>query len=182
MGNSNSSKNLHSIFQESLISGFQKENDKLALQLKQRETEEAQRAAKFYDKEEQMNKELNRLRNFAGIDPGPDLRDETGAKSNSIYRKSDVFGSLKSELEKDAHIEYLREKLEDERVEYTMRVKELQSTIEKLRVENKRLENSSKASAMSTMELMELKASAVSSLTEKRKLQEEIDHLKDKLR
>jgi vacuolar-type H+-ATPase subunit I/STV1 len=165
-----------------LISGFKTENDKLVSQIKHRETEESQRAAKFYDKEEKLNKELNRLRNIAGIDPVTDITYPNGERVGIPYGKSEVFSSLRADLEKDTYIEHLREKLQDEQVEYSKRIKELQGTIEKLRVENKRLDASSKASAMSTMELMELKSSAISSQTEKRKLHEEIDRLKEKLR
>lgn len=129
-----------------------------------------------------MNKELNRLRNIAGIDPVTDITDATGLRISNVHGKSEVFSSLRADLEKDTYIEHLREKLQDEQVEHSKRIKELQGTIEKLRVENKRLDASSKASAMLTMELMELKSSAISSQTEKRKLNEEIDRLKEKLR
>jgi ABC-type phosphate transport system auxiliary subunit len=129
-----------------------------------------------------MNKELNRLRNIAGVDPSGDLAGELGMKSMGTIRKSEVFGALRADLDKDAHIEHLKELVEDQKMEASMRIQDLQSTIERLRVENKRLEISSRTSAMSTMELMELKASAVANQTEKRKLQEEIDHLREKIR
>jgi hypothetical protein len=52
--------------QELLLAGFQRENERLLKELKSREAEDAARKAKFFDQQESMNKELNRLRNAVG--------------------------------------------------------------------------------------------------------------------
>ena len=108
---------------------------------------------------------------------------------------------LRAELDRDATIEHLKERLEDDKIEASRcfsyrvqefltlklspplrRVQELQGTIEKLRMENKRLESSSRSSAMNAMETMDLKASLIALQADKRRLGEELEGLRDKLR
>ena len=49
---------------ERLLDGFHKENERLSSVIKELETEKNMRIALFYDEREEMNKELNRLRNI----------------------------------------------------------------------------------------------------------------------
>ena len=55
--------------QELLIAGFQKENEKLIFSLQTRDRENVASKAKFFDQQEYLNKELNRLRNMVGEIP-----------------------------------------------------------------------------------------------------------------
>ncbi len=181
-------------FQESLLSGFQKENDKLAAQLKERETEEAYRTSKYFDERETLNKELNRLRNIIGVSAGIDDEETVSATHTHPYiqkaddglktfvgvqRSSEL---LRADLEKDAMIQGLQDRLLEDKAEASLRVKELQEVIDKLRVENKRLEQTSHKAAMNNLEHMDLKASYLALQKEKRQTLEELEKLKEKLR
>lgn len=55
--------------QETLIAGFQKENEKLLLGVNTRDRENTAAKAKFFDQQEVLNKEVNRLRNMVGEIP-----------------------------------------------------------------------------------------------------------------
>jgi len=109
--------------QEVLITGFQKENERLMQALKQREAEETSRKAHFYDKQESLNKELLRLRNA-----------ETGAPA--VRRSAEA---LRQELDADATIRALKERLAMAEAGAGQREKDLQMTIDKLRKENREL-------------------------------------------
>ena len=52
--------------QEALIEGYQKENEKLIANLRSMENEYNREKAKFYDQREEINRDLNRLRNATG--------------------------------------------------------------------------------------------------------------------
>ena len=117
-------KMLHDLAeQEVLITGFQKENERLMQALKQREAEETSRKAHFYDKQESLNKELLRLRNA-----------ETGAPA--VRRSAEA---LRQELDADATIRALKERLAMAEAGAGQREKDLQLTIDKLRKENREL-------------------------------------------
>ena len=184
----------YSLLQDSLITGFQKENERLSTQLRDRETEESYRAAKFYDERDRLNKELNRLRNIVGFDAKDhDVGANTNANANAnagggneviskgigVHRTSDM---IRADFEKGSLIEHLKEKIEDDKLEYSMRAQELQATIDKLRTENKRLENSSRANEMKVMEHLDLKASLLALQSEKRRLLEDAESMREKLR
>ena len=182
----------YSLFQDSLITGFQKENERLSTQLRDRETEESYRAAKFYDERDRLNKELNRLRNIVGFDAKDyDVGANANANANAgggneviskgigVHRTSDM---IRADFEKESLIDHLKEKIEDDKLEYSMRAQELQATIDKLRTENKRLENSSRANEMKVMEHLDLKASLLALQSEKRRLLEDAESMREKLR
>jgi len=183
-----------SLFQDSLITGFQKENERLSTQLRDREAEESYRAAKFYDERDRLNKELNRLRNIVGFDVkdldvganasaggggGSSSGNEVIFKGIGVHRTSDM---IRADFEKESLIEHLKEKIEDDKLEYSMRAQELQATIDKLRTENKRLENSSRTNEMKVMEHLDLKASLLALQSEKRRLLEDAESMREKIR
>lgn len=139
--------------QEKLIAGFQRENERLAEVVRGREAEERAKKAHFFDNQEALNKELNRLRNMvgeteaAGIgtrargsggDAGEGLNGATGATVLTAHaRKSAEV--LRMELDMDATIRALRERVAIAETSAGVRERELQQTIDQLRRTNKDL-------------------------------------------
>jgi hypothetical protein len=133
--------------QEILITGFQKENEKLIKGVRNREFENSAAKAKFFDQRERLNKEVNRLRNMVGetandadrtisdTDPAGDLGMTPGSGSSSplnarretvtpFTRKSaDV---LRAELDKDAFVRHLKERAAIAEAGAGLREKDLQ--------------------------------------------------------
>ena len=125
--------------QEVLITGFQKENEKLLKRVKNRDFEDMNERAKFFDQREHLNKEVNRLRNMVGeipedttVEAGTygDLGSSPGSNSKSplslpYARKSaDVF---RAELDKDSYVRHLKERAAIAEAGAGVREKELQS-------------------------------------------------------
>jgi hypothetical protein len=109
--------------QETLIQGFQQENKRLFELIKSREREEDSKKAKFYDQRNELNIELNRLRNEA----------------HTVIDVSKDAQELRKELDQEALIRELREKVALAESAAGIREKELQIAIEKLRSENREL-------------------------------------------
>ena len=125
--------------QEILINGFQKENEKLLKCVKNRNFEDENEKAKFFDQREYLNKEINRLRNMVGeipedstVETGTygDLRSSPGTNSKGpltipYARKSaEVF---RAELDKDSYVRHLKERAAIAEAGAGVREKELQS-------------------------------------------------------
>ena len=150
--------------QESLIEGLQKENERLYHVMREKQIGERASKATFFDQQEQMNKELNRLRNAVGAVPEshplfPGVTDGLGVEfgndgyllsgdSASNTGKTSIGGSvlvrksadlLRAELDIDATIRALRERAAIAESNMGARELELQQTIEKLRKENREL-------------------------------------------
>lgn len=147
---------------EDLIAGFQKENEKLVESLRDREASERTQKALFFDQQETMNKELNRLRNLLGLTAiSPDnvvlspsanakARDDSSSNMKAVgMRKS--ADALRAELTMEATARALRSELELNEAMFKDREKELKGTIEKLRAENKELIDSASKAAMSAI-------------------------------
>ena len=114
--------------QDNLLVGFQKENERLVKEQKVHLADEASRKAAFFDQQEQLNKELNRLRNVVVGD---------NVTMVSITRKS--VDQFRAELDADAAVRALRERLAIAEAGAGIREKELQLTIDKLRSDYRQL-------------------------------------------
>ena len=125
--------------QEILITGFQKENEKLLKSVKNKNFEDENEKAKFFDQREYLNKEINRLRNMVGeipedptVESGTygDLGSSPGINSKGplsipYARKSaEVF---RAELDKDSYVRHLKERAAIAEAGAGVREKELQS-------------------------------------------------------
>ena len=125
--------------QETLITGFQKENEKLLKKVKNRDFEDMNERAKFFDQREYLNKEINRLRNMVGEIPEDptvesgihgDLGSSPGTNSKGplslpYARKSAEM--LRAELDKDTFVRHLKERAAIAEAGAGVREKELQS-------------------------------------------------------
>jgi hypothetical protein len=125
--------------QETLITGFQKENEKLLKKVKNRDFEDMNERAKFFDQREYLNKEVNRLRNMVGEIPEDptvesgihgDLGSSPGTNSKGplslpYARKSAEM--LRAELDKDTFVRHLKERAAIAEAGAGVREKELQS-------------------------------------------------------
>ena len=125
--------------QETIITGFQKENEKLLKKLKSRDSEDMNARAKFFDQREYLNKEVNRLRNMVGEIPEDptveygihgDLGSTPGTNSRGplslpYARKSAEM--LRAELDKDTFVRHLKERAAIAEAGAGVREKELQS-------------------------------------------------------
>ena len=140
--------------QELLIQGFQRENEKLVHCLQAKEQGETSQRAGFFDQQEALNKELNRLRNLVGggeVDSHgkPSLVSSSLSASSaggamagaSSIRKS--ADALRAELNADATIRALKERVAVAEAGAGAREKEMQLTIDKLRRDNRALAASS---------------------------------------
>ena len=85
--------------QETLIAGFQKENEKLLIGYTTREKENTLSKARFFDQQEMLNKELNKLRNIVGEVPKGvervvrERETESGPQTQIQFQTSDAIGS-----------------------------------------------------------------------------------------
>ncbi len=172
--------------QERLITGFQKENERLVKLLKEREQEEQAKQAKFFDEKEELNKELNRLRNIHKVYLENKNAGQVSSSANNAINTTTAFthehlyaissqktaDQLKLELEMDAKLRYANEKLavlqkeagEKER-KLHREVDELQKQVNGMKAENDLLRNKSIDELEETLKNM----------------QEENNRLKDKL-
>lgn len=154
--------------QEVLIAGFQKENEKLVKENKQRELAESSRKAQYFDQQENLNKELNRLRNA--------VEGDTITPVSTIRKSADA---LRAELNTDATIRALRERLAIAESGAGMREKELQTTIDKLRADYRQLATES---AFISRNVTAYQAGEQQTIDDERKKHsEEINELRSKL-
>ncbi len=86
--------------------------------------------AHFFDQQEELNRTVNALRNEKGLS---NVISSTGAQ----VRKSAEL--LRSELDKSSELLHLKDKIIEIQSEASVREKEMQNTINKLRVDNKQL-------------------------------------------
>lgn len=112
--------------QEVLITGFQKENERLAKLLKEHEDEDSARRAAFFDQQEEMNRELNKLRNAYRRD----FVQHSGRMSADL---------LRVDLEKDATIRSLQGRLREAEAQMGDRESDLRKELEKFKRENREL-------------------------------------------
>ncbi len=122
--------------QERLLDGYHKENERLVRLMKERESEDNARKALFLDQQEELNKQLNLLRNQYGVPP--DQKDLSQANRNVLLRKSyqKTAEQLRFELELDAKVRYLQEQLTEHREEAGKRERQLLHSAGNLRTEN----------------------------------------------
>lgn len=153
---------------EVLVEGFQRENERLSKQLKELQTEHQVRSALYFDERSQMNKELNRLRNMLrsgtgtsvhldGINPIFPGQGQLGEQGRQLpYDEVPVSGGLlpqktaevlRAELQHDATVRQLKERLAEAEAGSGQRERAMQATIEKLRKENRELAALAAASA-----------------------------------
>ena len=125
--------------QEALIEGFQKENEKLVVQLKEAQTKSQSNKATYFDEREDLNRDLNRLRNKTGESIEEQMQGGAagwGGGAGNMRRSADV---LREELNKDSAIFALKERLGEAESRMGHREKELQKTIDRLRRDNQEL-------------------------------------------
>lgn len=156
--------------QENLISGLQRENERLYAIEKEKEALQRSIKANFFDQHEALNKELNRLRNLVG---------ETDGGGENIQSSYNIGSRLRNELDTDATIRALRERVAVAESTAGIREKELQQTIEKLRVENRELIERSKSIRNQVM--AELSAQQENLVHEKKVAMDELKELREKL-
>lgn len=87
------------VLQERLICSYQKENERLTKLLKDEELRINSNQALFYDQQELLNRELNKLRN------------EANSTEVQSWRRKKSAEELRLELEQDGKIRFLQEKL-----------------------------------------------------------------------
>ena len=136
--------------QEILITGFQRENEKLIKGVRNREFENTAAKAKFFDQRERLNKEVNRLRNMVGetvhdtertfsdTDPTVDLGPVPGSGSSSPLNRREALSpftrksadALRAELDKDAFVRHLKERAAIAEAGAGLREKDLQMVSE----------------------------------------------------
>ena len=149
---------------DKLVDGYQKENEKMLITMKEIRSQEAQWKAKFFDEREELNRELNMYRNAAPQGP-------------NITRKSAEL--LKEELEKDALVRNLRERVAEAESGAGTREKELLQTVDRLRDENKQLAVEIKRI---TLDFQKNETTALSAAKEElRKIKDEAENLRNKL-
>lgn len=132
---------------EDLLTGYQRENERLGQLLRKKDLEEKQLKAQYFDQQESMNKELNRLRNLTkGIAEKSTFVDS----NNSFHSKDDIHShgtmlarksssQFRNELSAEAHIRYLEENLRGLQMSSSKREKELNDNIEKIRRDYRQL-------------------------------------------
>jgi hypothetical protein len=180
--------------QEILIAGFQKENEKLIESIKSKENEDNSVKANFFDQQEGLNKEVNRLRNMVGevpegLEEGADKEEglaggatggtETGVRTSQILIKKSAE-TLRAELDKDSFIRSLRERAAIAEAGAGVREKEMQQTIEKLRKTNRQLAATSVNMTVNALEGNNAEEMKELNLVH-RKYSDEINSLKEKL-
>jgi hypothetical protein len=112
---------------ENLLNSFQKENERLIKLSKKQEIQENFLKTSFFNQQEELNRELNKLKN------------EQNNNINFIQHNKKTADILKTELELDCLIRELKEKLIISEKTIKNNEYEFQSIIEKLRFENKEL-------------------------------------------
>jgi len=112
---------------ERLISGYQHENEKLIVGMKETEAAAASIKASFFDQQEEMNRVLNQLKNEKG------LNEITTTTGMNIHKSAEA---LRAELDREGE---LRQQVIEVQAEANAREKEFQLTINKLRADNKNL-------------------------------------------
>jgi hypothetical protein len=161
--------------QEKLIEAYQTENERLSLLVKSHEQKEAALQASFFDKQEKLNKEMNRLRNAASsITCGDNLN-----KRKSVEE-------LRQELDNDGKIRYMQDKIGELEHQMIERERSLLGTIDKYKEDCRTLteeknsmllkSNSSKLEAM-----LELKNREINELRHKIKWYQENQQILEKL-
>jgi hypothetical protein len=132
--------------QELIIDGFQKENEILTNKIKDREYEEKSRTAVFFDKQEVLNKEINRLRNLHGEGgitySNPRIIRTTTIDSKDLTASIKNLGLaevLRNELDLDSMIRNLQERVIFAESGMGAREKELKIELEKVINENREL-------------------------------------------
>jgi hypothetical protein len=143
--------------QEKLLAGFQRENEKLIQQIKKRDLEEKTQKAQFYDQQEAMNKELNRLRNLTkGI-----------VDKEHPHHLGRSASHLQSELNAESSVRYLQEQLMEVKQKAKEKEKDLIDTNEKLRKDYRQLAEQFEAESTHLYEEYESKFDS---------MQHELDH------
>jgi uncharacterized protein YukE len=132
--------------QEALIEGLVRENGRLGQVVRDKDLEFKAAKATFFDQQEQVNRELNRLRNLVGVEA---CSPETMGKAQNIIEELPAGGGpillrknsdmLRAELDLDATIRSLRERVAIAESNNGAHEKELKQTIDKLRNENREL-------------------------------------------
>lgn len=130
--------------QERLLDSFQKENDRLAKFAREKDTEQQLRSAVYFDQREELNKELNRLKNAtrASGTSHPHITAPavpTNFDDVPVPTSRKTAETLRMELQMDATIRALKEQLADAESGRSERERDLQVTIEKLRRDNREL-------------------------------------------
>jgi hypothetical protein len=128
--------------QERLLEAFQKENERLAKEA-QRETAKHQlSSATYHDEREGLNKQLNHLKNAARAS-GANVSDAPVGRLNfedmPLPTTTKTAEALRMELDSDATIRALKERLNEAELHMGQRERDLQVTIEKLRKDNRAL-------------------------------------------
>lgn len=115
--------------QERLLSSYEKENDRLSLLLKQQEGEFKGKEMLLQERCVELNKQVNSLQNK--------LRD-SGVILTAVGKEGQAV-NLRKELNLDAAIKDLQEKLYSLKKEHSQKERDLISTIDSLREDNGRL-------------------------------------------
>lgn len=145
--------------QERLIESSQAENKRLFEQLKERNRVTDSKKARYFDERTALNIELNKLRN------------ETHSDSEK----------LREVLESEATIQALKERITDIEVSSANRAQEFRSTIDKLRSQNKDLQD--KIATLRIQSLIEAQATQTFRTVdnERQKLIKEVQDLRAKI-
>ena len=149
---------------DKLVAGYQRENEKMLSTLKEKHSQEEAMKANFFDERENLNRELNMYKNAAPQGP------------NALRKSAE---HLMEELEKEALVRNLRERIAEAESGAGVREKELQQTVDRIREENRQL----------TLELkritVESQANENSALAAARldlgRAREEVESLREKL-
>ncbi len=177
--------------QETLIGGLQRENEKLFNMKKERDDAEKAAKAHFFDQQELMNKELNRLRNMTqrgGNEEERENEDMDGVVGVGVGMGSTAHmwqhprrsgEVLRAELDADVTVRALRERVAIAESNAGAREKELQVSIDKLRRENRELIEAS--ARLRKQVLAEVAGDIQQQETSRQRLVSEIEELKVRL-
>jgi hypothetical protein len=171
--------------QERLLDAFQKENDRLAKFAREKDTEQQLRSAVYFDEREELNREVNRLKNVsrAGGAAANDSVTEEGAPRPfdeiPIPTSKKTADMLRMELNADATIRALKERLKEAETGMGERERDLQVTIEKLRRDNREL--AAMAANVNLQNIAPQNSDYLQLQTENRVLADQVGQLKQKL-
>lgn len=171
--------------QERLLDAFQKENDRLAKFAREKDTEQQLRSAVYFDEREELNREVNRLKNVsrAGGAAANDSVNEEGAPRPfdeiPIPTSKKTADMLRMELNADATIRALKERLKEAESGMGERERDLQVTIEKLRRDNREL--AAMAASVNLQNITPQNSDYLQLQTENRVLADQVAQLKQKL-
>eukprot|EP01039_Chlorochromonas_danica_P004266 gene4266-4686_t len=143
--------------QERLLESYHRENERLALRMKEHEAQEQSRHALFLDQQEELNKQLNALKNQK---PGGYLSSQKTAEQ------------LRQELELDSKVRHLQQQVEEERIAARERERLLQNTVTSLREERAHLNK--KVEDLQSVDLQELQQGLEHLAGEKKRLEEKM--------